>query len=226
MVYRKRTYRRRRFPRRRFHKARGYRKAMALYKSPTRTGMPQKMFMKLVYTEYYDYSSVVGATTGRVWRGNDLYDINQSGIGAQPLYFDQMMTLYTIFKVVASKIITSVTCTSSTTENGVRVSVYPSISTTAGTLEEAAQQPKAKTIITTGQNGRPAKCKLYNTVKKMLPNTWTTSSVCGNSSNSPTIQWYWKQNISGLIADQTDAVIDTTLIAYVEFSRPVQLTAS
>lgn len=116
----------------------------------------------LVYTEVVSMSLSSGSGN-YMFSCNSLYDPNHTGIGAQPLYFDQLMTLYNHYVVVSSRITLNVADTSN---RNVLVALYvdddTSIESVAGV---AAQRPGSKykfknfgaiggDTLTTGWNAR------------------------------------------------------------------------
>ena len=69
------------------------------------TTMPDQMFIKLKYATSY---RITAAQFHKVFSGNGLYDPDVSGVGHQPLGFDQWMTLYNRYRVYASRIVVNV----------------------------------------------------------------------------------------------------------------------
>jgi hypothetical protein len=61
--------------------------------------------VRLVYTTVASVNPGAAGVCGvHVFRANDLYDTDVTGVGHQPRGFDQWMTMYSHFTVVASKI--------------------------------------------------------------------------------------------------------------------------
>ena len=67
------------------------------------TGIPDSIRTTLVYTDLIDIT-VSLPYKNYTFRGNSCYDPDYSGVGHQPLYFDRYMTLYSRYRVVASRI--------------------------------------------------------------------------------------------------------------------------
>ena len=70
----------------------------------TRCGFPDTLQTTLRYQETLSLSSSSGALFGYVYNLNGLYDPNHTGTGHQPLYFDQLMTIYNHYIVIGAKI--------------------------------------------------------------------------------------------------------------------------
>lgn len=67
--------------------------------------VPLRFFTKLVYAESQIQVGVgIGAANAHVFSANGLYDPNITGTGHQPLGFDQLMSMYNHYTVIASKI--------------------------------------------------------------------------------------------------------------------------
>lgn len=83
-------------------KARQVRNRIAV---PVGLGFPKRMTMTL---RYADIGTITTAGSGSIstfnFRANSLFDPNQTGVGHQPMYFDQMMAIYNHYIVIGSKI--------------------------------------------------------------------------------------------------------------------------
>lgn len=70
-----------------------------------KTAFPYQRWATLKYTEsYVEVDPAIGSCGAYIFRANDVYDPNYSGVGHQPLSFDQYMAMYNRFCVYASKI--------------------------------------------------------------------------------------------------------------------------
>lgn len=80
------------------------------------TGFPSSKMVKLRYTQEFSLNPGVANKSSQVFRANDMYDPDSSGVGHQPVGFDQWIgVVYDHFTVVGSKI--SVTAVPSTVNN-------------------------------------------------------------------------------------------------------------
>lgn len=130
---RRRTYRRRKTTSRRA-------------RLPRSLGPPMVTYMKLKIAALRQQSIALSSLDIRQWGLNCLYDSDITGVGAQPVWFDQMMTLYSRCLVVASKITFTVTVASSTNNMYPATVVgYPCVSLVQATnLQSAIAQKGAK----------------------------------------------------------------------------------
>jgi len=70
-----------------------------------REGFPKKMTVTHRYVENLTISAVAGAgQQNYLFKCNGMYDPNETGTGHQPIYFDQLTTLYDHYCVIGSKI--------------------------------------------------------------------------------------------------------------------------
>lgn len=65
---------------------------------------PERIYTKLKYTELLAFTSTSGAVTEGVFKQNSLFDPYNTGVGHQPLGFDQLAVLYSRYRVFGSKI--------------------------------------------------------------------------------------------------------------------------
>lgn len=197
MPYRK-TYRRKRNPRR-GKKARQRRKyARGMGKIVRTTGFPQKMYVKLVYTERYDASGNTAVYDKVVLRGNGAYDPNQSGVGHQPMYYDTYTSIYSSYRVLASSI--KVNAVNHSGSSAVQYCIYPTVGTdTVTDISEAREQPYAKTSALLGVGASVPDGNSYGTKHYMKTRNvfGITKAQFGSSnwssaiSGNPSSQWYW-----------------------------------
>lgn len=94
----KRRYTKKRRLRRRTRKYRKLRRLRTL-----RTPLPTKLLVKLKYYDTFTINPGLGTIGSYIFSANGMYDPNISGTGHQPRGFDQLMTMYDHFTVIASK---------------------------------------------------------------------------------------------------------------------------
>lgn len=117
----------------------------------------------------------VGVNAIRVYRCNDLYDPDSTGLGAQPMGFDQWMIFYEHFTVLSSKI----TCTflpnfTQSTANQYICGIYTDSNSTSTAIPTAMmEQPGTRYGILTANAARPL----------ILSKTFSTSTFFGKSRN-------------------------------------------
>lgn len=239
---RKRTFRRR--PRRYIiRRRRLYRNKKRRIKALSRTVIRNriiapKTFVKLRYSQL-EYVTMVNAGVGSlygyyVFRGNSVFDPDQTGTGNQPTGRDQWYGFYANCTVLGSKIITRVVNSNNTAQW--KISVTPRTLTSWNTTTEAvADYPGSKSKIVGTSNGGG-----HITIK----NYYSTSTMYGvskkevkddpllygaTSGSNPTTQWYWL--VSAIPADTHGATgnnlnISATIVYYCMFSDRLELDVS
>lgn len=188
-TYRKRSHRRRykRYRRSKLSKP----SKVTLHKGRV---IPDRYLCKLKYTQVLDMTPAAAATEFWVFRGNSCYDPDQSGAGAQPSGFDQLMGLYQKILVRGSKIVMRNMATSGS-HVPCKVAIYPSNdSTTPLAIDSAAAASFSRVGITNGYGGKNLTLKNYMSTKRMFGvsslNDEKHSYSHDNASN-PTFPWYW-----------------------------------
>lgn len=225
----KRRYRRRRGPRRN-RRAKARRKYARSSRYVTKTvGFPQKMYVKLVYTERYDAHTNSAVYDKVVFRGNGCYDPNQSGVGHQPMYWDTYTTIYSSYRVLASSI--KVNAVNHSGGSALQYCIYPSIAIdTVTDISEAREQPYARTSALIGvgavsPDGNGYGTKHYMKTRRTFGITkaqFGSSNWASAINTNPSSQWYWNilaQALNSSAATPWSANIK--IIYYVEFfDRP------
>lgn len=91
---------------------------IAYYKKPiyrpragfkTPYGFPPKMHMQLRYSDSYPLATSIGAVIPYQWRLNSLQDFDLTGAGHQPMFRDNMVGIYSSYKVIGVRIQASFT---------------------------------------------------------------------------------------------------------------------
>lgn len=221
-VIKRKKYPSYRFKKRRFKRRR--RSSTSTMKIRGVSCLPDTMLVRLKYTDNITMTNVAGYGT-YVFSINDCYDPNVTGVGSQPLGFDQWMNFYEAFQVNASLIyIRTLGNTQETT-----ICCYPSInSTPSGSMDLARSQPYARTIFTGNQIASSfLKLKSYMSVKKLEGRNIDSINFTGTSSSSPTLRRYWiveQESRSG--SDISVNEIYIMIIYYVKFFRRKTLASS
>lgn len=200
-------------------------KKMVIPRNPGRlhcTGVcPDVMSVQLHYSRN---GSLTGASPqSRVFRGNSCFDPDFTGVGSQPLGFDQWSQFYRRYRVIASKIVVS-SVTKST--EGTRIAVAPLNTNTVITLPTTLQESNyCKQSRTTGLSTGSSTSSVTNYI--------STAAIRGGPfdivqyeadlsaliSTNPTQQWYWhvmNYNVDGSITN-IDTNINVDICYYVEF---------
>ncbi len=186
---------------------------------------------------YYDYqlglAGTAGILTTSYFRTNDLYDPWQSGVGHQPIGFDQVMLMWEQFAVFSSKI--SVTFVSDT-DVPVRVGVFLNPDTTTPTVNDlvengyvvskvisGVQTGSARNIATVNLSCDNLKYFQYRTRDEYFANP----NFIGNVTTSPTEMAYFGIFAFSMGTATTFQVYyDVTLSYDARFQEPRKLAHS
>lgn len=193
--------------------------------------IPKRVFIKMKYADTNTVTATNGTPAGIIFRGNSIFDPNQSGGGHQPLGHDTYQTLYNRYKVHACSIHAVV----NTETSGVPAIVSLKASTSASNpyasnLDELAEQQNSKLRYISGVN---AKAQVSIGAKQSTKQLWGLSSLGQETSYgaefgyNPARQWYYHLNVQG--QDQSTTVVTQvtyTLVYYLELYEPKVLTQS
>lgn len=158
---------------------------------------PVRKSCQLVYTDLVDISLTAGAGE-YLFRCNDLFDPNFTGTGTQPLYFDQLMTIYNHF-VVTSSVLEFQMMGSTVTRDLLVTSYIDDDTTTTGTTTLAAQRPGAKTVsMNPGIQVAPIITMGWNAYTNFGPNVLNNELFRGNNTVSPQEVMYYVIKVSHL----------------------------
>lgn len=152
------------------------------------TPFPTTRLVKLRYVTNVTLNPAAGAVATHTFAANSLYDPDNTGVGAQPYYFDQLMAMYNKFTVVGSKIcITPFGAT--TTGEYVIAGVYRDTDTTPRTanLVETMEAPGTKWIGVGDANQNPRRLSLTYSAKKVHgAKPVANPNLAGTASGNPT----------------------------------------
>jgi len=158
-------------------------------------GFPAKMTITHKYAETVNMTSTTSSFATYFFTCNGLYDPNLTGTGHQPLYFDQMSTLYNHYTVVGSRIKVR-TAPNTSAEDMYFMGCYinddavNSYTDSSGVIENV---PGASTVIvpnnsndlyTLTQNWSAAKA--FGARTGIIQNTSLAGSASGNPAESQT----------------------------------------
>lgn len=196
------------------------------------TLVPDRYFCRLRYSQTVDYRPTVASPTARqVFRANSLYDPDQSGIGGQPLGFDQLMSLYTYYRVYASSIKVQIMSLSTASSDFIKFSLYPTnISSLDNPTDIASEQPYSKNIFNSTANAGMNWLSNFMTTKRFLglKDITQIDALAGTSGTNPSTQWYWVLDYGtvGGVNNINPGYFNVNITFYVEFYGRVDLTAS
>lgn len=122
------------------------------------TGFPDKLIVKMRYCDTYTLGNGVNTIGSHTFRANSVYDPDYTATGHQPLYFDQLATIYSNYKVIKTAVGCQFMSTQGVTAGniicGVDISANDTVETNPDTIRE---RPGSKFKTLTPQ--RPATIK-------------------------------------------------------------------
>lgn len=129
-----------------------------------RTGLGNRTFVKLVYSQKINGGGTTLGTAGTLqFNLNSLFDPDRTGVGHQPMGFDQLAALYERYIVTRAEYkLTMVN--SSTTQNTIYVINVSDAVTTSPDMEQYIEQGNCRVGMLTTANGGDAQVKLSGMV--------------------------------------------------------------
>lgn len=196
---------------------------------------PKQLFTKLNYVDNRQLTgSAAGAIQYHTYRHNDITDPDQSGVGHQALYNDQLTGIYGSYCVYGCKI-TVEACTAATVGCPVKLLLRCRKDTsipTDITLEEERLQSKYMLLPASGNGVRKLTMymptgAMFGKTKRQILTDDLYSAATSNSTSSPTDQSYWTICIAPMDAAITaTAYINVKLTYYTKFyERKPQLSS-
>lgn len=155
---------------------------------PVGLGFPKRLVMTHKYCEQFSLSTAAGgAVAVYSWNCNSLYDPNSSGVGHQPMYFDQVAALYDHYVVVGSMAIFRLQKTDSLTGAPTTVGVYINDDSTAVTpLTSILEQSQGKHRVLTVANPNVRIVKKWSAKKAFGGSILANTELQGTPSANPT----------------------------------------
>lgn len=192
------------------------------------TAPAQHTMLKLTYYEELSLTPVAGYAS-YIYRINDLYDPNLTGVGHQPLYRDQMFLLYSYARVLGAKITVQFT-----PNTGIPVTAIlaPIQSGTADTVYQTAMERKgAKSTTLNGyQSSKTLSCysssDFYFGQKKgytMLSSSFEQTPNSGLASANS--MWY-QILLHDLSTGANLVYVRVKLEMFARFEQPIQQSSS
>lgn len=142
---------------------------------------------------------------------NGLYDPDTTGVGHQPLGFDQLMAIYNHYHVVASKM--KVTGIRTGATNNLITTVYIDDDTTvsASTVETMAERPGARTVTSWPAEGLFKSATIaYNAQAMFGGETFGNDSLQGTVSANPTEGAFYTIGCSASGSSNVDYFVEIT----------------
>lgn len=180
--------------------------------------MPAKYITRHTYNTPIVYSASGSSVTQQIFRGNSLYDPDQTGTGTTASGYTNMTAFYSYSRTYASSIEFTVASTGS----------YPFIffcvpvrTTTALTLASAKSYPYYKEVIVSASDGGAAvrKLNVFCRGKTIMDINDNDFEVIASNNSNPNQQWFW---FTGVVsADGVNTVtcsVSSIITYYTEWS--------
>lgn len=225
MNRKKRTYRRKNIRRR-------YRKKASTLTIRTPSLLPDRLFVKLKYTQSGQWDPVVASpNVTQQWTGNSLFDPDFTGTGHQPLGFDQYAAFYSYYRVHASLLVVQLMSTAAANGSYLKFYLTPTLtSVIPGNVDTGTEQPYAKRrflAANTANNIVTLKNKMYTKKLFGYKTINQETDFAAAVTASPVNLWYWTLSSSTVGGANTSGVYyDATIYYYAEFFERKQLTSS
>lgn len=197
-----------------------------------RFAFPEEMVTTLRYCDNITLSTTL-TPVGNLFRMNSLYDPDYTGVGHQPMYFDQLTAVYSRFSVLNSKIKVTFTAISHDTDVankgpfqvGIAANTSGVFPSTISTLQE-----QNRTVMAT--MGRD---KAGNNVKTLMldyiPNRdlgipASEDSQCGSSGANPTLTYYSYPYCADIAGTTSSVLLNIEIEFRCKFSQQGNSVAS
>lgn len=181
---------------------------------PVGLGFPKRMVMTHRYTEQVATTSTLGVIGKYQFSANGMFDPNITGVGHQPMYFDQMSALYNHYTVIGSKVKITVS-PSTTNEDGFYTGVYlddDTSTTNVSDITAVSEASSGKIRMFSPNADTPHVYYLNWSAKKTFGGSILgNDNLQGSISGNPTEQTFYTFAIQSFGADTTFA---TLLVEY------------
>lgn len=175
------------------------------------------------YVETIDLTDTGGAQNYQ-YSCNGMYDPNITGVGHQPMYFDQCTALYNHYTVIGSKIKWTVIPAGTTVQEPYRIITWINDdSTTTGNVNALAENKFAKVRLCTG-GVNPSKITLTQkwSAKKFFGNVMANDQLKGDSSTNPAEQSYFQVTFRSMDGVSTVQIWLQVEIEYIAIWRELR----
>lgn len=180
-------------------------------------GFPKILKMTHRYFQTVRIVSSTGVPAFQRFRANGMYDPDQTGVGHQPLYYDQISALYNHWKVIGAKISVTFIPTASTTvpqHVGIIADDDTTSSLDINTLNEQTDTHKGAIAF---NNNQPCTIEHNFSAKKVYgPSVMGNTRLEGDATADPTELFYftiYNAPIDGSTSVGVDALVTIDYIS-------------
>lgn len=191
---------------------------------------PPSMVQKLRYSDTFSLDPSSGGTAVHYFKANSCYDPDHTGVGHQPLGFDQYMALYDHFKVKSSKItITASQKNSNASTDKTILAIY--LDDDAGgvtNIHNAIEQGLTSWTTLTAGTGKASILSKSFDHKRFFRNKKASSELVGSDASDPLELAFFAVVADALFpTDNPSAFTCHVVMEFdVEFSERKSLTSS
>jgi len=176
---------------------------------------PDEMCVTLRYSDTIDTTASVGLIGAYRYAQNDVYDPDISGVGNQPVCFDEWNALFTRWCVVESSCDVSVTSRATSNRFSVALVPVPASGSYPASYDAASEMRYAKSVTTTGGGptyhlrSKISTAQLFGVPPYAIE---ADDNFSGTNASGPTRQAAWI--VVGETSGSSDAVSITVVLKY------------
>ncbi|UYD39098.1 MAG: capsid protein [Wigfec virus K19_545] len=186
---------------------------------------PDKIRVKLNYVVTINQTNGLGLLTNYIFRGNSLYDPDQTGTGVSSHGFPEWAAMYSRYRVAGSSI---------------KAEIYPVSGTVLADTQQIILNPTANLTDSMGKSPSTliemnySKHKMFNLYKGsskinsymstrkifgLTGSQWSQDEYASQTNNNPARSWYWSVAFAPLLSGEVTgrSVLRVKLTYYAEF---------
>jgi hypothetical protein len=193
--------------------------------------VPSVYKAKLTYVDSQSISAVAGSLASYGYRANGMYDPNYTGVGTQPLYYDQLGAMYSKTRVTSAKITVEL---HNVTGVPVTFVCFPSMQNSTGAAIEVAQEQRYAKYGLLGISGSPG-CHRKLTFRLDIAKIWGITesglrseddftALIGGTPNNVVYFWIAVKCVDNATA--TGAFFTVSVVYESEYHMPLFVTGS
>lgn len=151
-------------------------------------GFPKRIVCTHKYVGFRDLTSTSGVVGTYRFAANGMFDPDHTGVGHQPMYFDNLSAIYDHFTVIGSKIVVKVVPKTATAGPGaVAIFVNDDTSTNITNVGTAVEQSSGTTalLLPVGQSTPLVLTKTWSAKKTFGGSVLGNDNLQGNSAADP-----------------------------------------